>query len=901
MVTGQSYTWLFSPALVSAPTKSSRRSAQAGWARSIGRVTHKLDRDVAIKILPQAFVADADRVARFQREAKVLASLNHPHIAAIYGLEEADGVKALVIELVEGLTLADRIAQGPIPVDETLAIAKQIAEALEAAHEQRIIHRDLKPANIKLRPDGTVKVLDFGLAKALEPVAATSGDVTASPTITTPAMTQMGVILGTAAYMAPEQAKGTPADKRSDVWAFGCVLYEMLTGRRAFDGENVTDTMANVLMREPSWDRVPGTTPPAVGVLLRRCLRRDRRQRLQDGASVRLELEDALSAPLITQPAGSRSGWASIWHRVLGGGLALLAGAVIGGLAMWNLKPSPRSAPQAVARLVVTVPADEELLVPLRGIAVSPNGAHLVYVARRRGVQQLHVRPIDSLQSRSLAGTEGGLEPFFSPDSQSVGFFAQGKLKRIAVAGGAPQTMCDAGPQPMGGTWAPNDVIYFAPEGAQPGCGRCLREVALHERFANVQGAEISLRWPQVLPGGQAVLFTSRTGPGADEHQVQVQRVPNGERRILAQGESGSYIPSGHLVYVRSTTGTLVAVPFDLTNLQVGAAAPAAVAEGILVGGEGAHYASSDSGLLAYVAGGSHYEDRTLVWVDRNGKPDSVNAPARAYEAPRLSPDGSQVAVMAAGATQDTWVINLARGDATRLIGEGSNQFPVWRPDGKYLLYRATRAGTRDLFWQPADGSGSEERLTTGEAIGILPGSWSPNGQVLLFSEMTPTGRDIVGLRFPDRTMEPFLRTRFAESAPAFSPDGRWVAYVSDESGRQEIYVRPYPGPGGKSPISTDGGTEPLWHPNGRELFYRNGDKLMAVEIATRPVFAAGKPKELFTGDYMLTPASSRNYDVSLDGRRFLMIQPSARHAAPRQIVVVLNWIDELKRLVPTR
>ena len=328
---------------------------------------------------------------------------------------------------------------------------------------------------------------------------------------------------------------------------------------------------------------------------------------------------------------------------------------------------------------------------------------------------------------------------------------------------------------------------------------------------------------------------------------------------------------------------------------------PAAVAEGILVGGEGAQYTSSDSGLLAYVAGGSHYENRTLVWVDRNGKPDSVNAPARAYEAPRLSPDGSQVAVMIAGATQDSWVITLARGDATRLRGEGSNQFPLWTPDGKRVVYRATRAGTRNLFWQMADGSGSEEGLTTGEAKSPLPGSWSPNGQVLLFTEPTANGRDIVGLRFPDRTIEPFLGTRFAESAPAFSPDGRWVAYVSDESGGQQIYVQPYPGPGGKWLISTDGGTEPVGHPKGRELFYRNGNKLMAVEIATRPVFAAGKPKELFAGDYMLIPASSRNYDVSPDGQRFLMIQPSARLAAPREIVVVLNWVDELKRLVPTR
>ena len=481
----------------------------------------KLGRDVALKIVPELFAADRDRLARFTREAQTLAALNHPNIAHIHGLEESGGVRALIMELVEGEDLAQRLVRGPIPLDEALPIARQIAEALEAAHEQGIIHRDLKPANIKIRDDGTVKVLDFGLAKALagDVGGSTSGAAPPanSPTLTSPAMTGVGVILGTAAYMSPEQAKGKPADKRSDIWAFGCVLYEMLTGTRAFEGEDVSATMANVLTREPDWDRVPGNTPPAVHLLLRRCLRKDKRQRMQDAGSVRIEIEDALSAPVGSASAasqGGRGGRAARLRVALVVSVAVLASALIAGLAGWHLKPSPLPRPSALTRVALTVPADEQLAVTYPSIAVSPDGAHLVYVASHRGVRQLHLRPLDSLESTALVGTEGADAPFFSPDSQWVGFFAGGKLKKIPVTGGASLIVCDAR-ESFGGSWSPKDVIYFS-SGSSSGLWQVSANGGTPQPFTTIdpQKGEIGHRWPQVLPGGDAVLFTSRTGPG---------------------------------------------------------------------------------------------------------------------------------------------------------------------------------------------------------------------------------------------------------------------------------------------------------------------------------------------------------------------------------------------------
>jgi serine/threonine-protein kinase len=551
-----------------------------------------------------------------------------------------------------------------------------------------------------------------------------------------------------------------------------------------------------------------------------------------------------------------------------------------------------------VARLVIPVPADEQIDWTYPAVAVSPNGAHLVYVASRHGVYQLHVRSIDRLASTTLLGTVGAAAPFFSPDSQWVGFFAGGKLKKIRIGGGASEIVCDA-LSSYGGSWAPTDVIYFAP-GSFSGLLQVPAAGGTPKPFTTLQGDEISHRSPQVLPGGQAVLFTARTGPGSDERQVQVQRVSGGERRVLARGDTGAYVPTGHLVYVQPATGTLMAVALDLTHLQVGAAPPVAVADGILPLAEAAHYTFSSTGVLAYLAGASNFADRTLVWVDRQGKTEPLPVPSRPYEVPRLSPDGTQLAFMTAGAKFEVWVHDLARGHASPLIAGGSSQFPIWTPDGKRLTYRATRAGTRNIAWRMADGTGTEQRLTTGAGV-HLPGAWSPDGKVLLYMDGT-VGDDILELRLTEHTTQPFVRTPFSEGAPAFSRDGRWVAYLSDVSGRYEVYIQPYPGPGGAIRISADGGTEPVWNPNGRELFYRSGNKMMVVETAATPVFATAKPRVLFTGNFALHYNSVPNYDISRDGRRFLMIGPSAHeNATPTEITVVLNWFDELKRLAPTK
>jgi len=853
----------------------------------------KLGRDVAIKVLQEAFARDAERLARFQREAKVLASLNHPNIATIHGLEDSGDTHALVMELVEGPTLADRIKQGPIPVDEAVRIARQIADALEYAHERGIIHRDLKPANVKVTNDDAVKVLDFGLAKALEGDLS-SIDISTSPTISRMA-TQQGVLLGTAAYMSPEQAKAKSVDRRADIWSFGCVLYEMLTGKVAFPGESVTDTLAGVIRGEPDWSQLPSATPMRVRVLLQRCLQKDPKQRLRDIGDARISLDEVLAgAPEV---APSLAAAMPTWPRLLSTAAACILAAVIGGAVVWNLKPSglpTRS--QAITRLAVTLPSGEEPLVTIPSVALSPDGTKLVYVAARGGFLQLYLRSMNSLEGNAIRGTEGALAPFFSPDGQWVGFFAEGKLKKIPVAGGSPLVLCDAG-GPWGASWAPNDTIYFAP-GSVSGLWQVSAKGGVPQVFTKLdpQKGEISHRWPRVLPGGKAVLFTVWTGPGWDEQQVQLQMVGSGERRILVQGgHSGFYVPSGHLVY--SHAGTLMAVPFDLARLEVANSAPLPVGEDVLED-EGADYAISSDGSLAYLPGTPQRFERTLVWVDRSGKVEPLPAPPRPYDSPRISPDGRQVAVMVDGPTISIWVYNLDRGTSTRLATEGSSQYPIWTPDGKRLTYRLTRSGTRDIFWGMADGGGTEERLTAEEG-NQTPDSWSPDGQALAINVSSPaTGEHMMLLHLSDRKLEPLLPTQFSEFGAHFSPDGRWLAYESRESGRTEVYVQPYPGPGGKWQISTEGGGGALWNRNGRELFYvsgvTTGRKIMAVDITTQPSFSVGKPKMLFEG-------VTSSFDVSPDGQRFLMLKPvDQQQAVPTQINVVLNWTEELKRLVPT-
>jgi eukaryotic-like serine/threonine-protein kinase len=862
----------------------------------------KLGRDVAIKVLPEAFARDADRMTRFEREAKVLASLNHPNIASIYGLADSETTHALVMELVEGPTLADRIRHCPIPIEEAVPIAKQICDALEYAHERGIVHRDLKPANVKVTVDDAVKVLDFGLAKAIEGDAA-SADVSNSPTMSRMA-TLAGVLLGTAAYMSPEQAKAKPVDRRADIWAFGCVLYEMLTGKMAFRGESVTDTLAAVIKEEPDWSQLPAATPMRVRVLLQRCLRKDPKQRLRDIGDARISLDEVLSGGPqdAAQDAPSSFVAGPTSRRLLPWAAAFfVAGVALAGVAVRILKPTPS---RPVTRAVITLPAGEQLAgLGRSALALSPDGSHLAYVATTNqpgGTQQIYLRAMDSVQSKSIPGTEGAVDPFFSPDGKWLGFYADGKLKKVSVSGGAAQALAEASTS-AGASWSGQGVIAFTPTAVS-----YLQQVAdaggAPKPLTRVEKGDGRQRWPDFLPDGKALLYAaSTTGSNWSNARVVVQSVGTGEWRNLIEGTSPRYASSGHLVYAQG--GNLMAVPFDVRRLEVtGVAVP--VVEGVFqsqVSGA-AEYDLSATGSLVYVSGGTHAAQHRLLWVSRTGVEEPLAAPAHSYVAPRLSPDGRQVAVGIQEGDTQVWLYDLTRETLTRFTFEGDvNSSPAWTPDGKRIAFTSTKDGPLNIFWQLADGSGGLEKLNTSENAQV-PMSWSPDGKLLAFLEVNQaTAYDIWVLRLGDRKAQPFLRTPFSEAVPRFSPDGRWLAYISNESGHYEIYVQPYPGPGGKRQISTEGGTEPVWNPNGRELFYRSGDKMMAVDVTTQPSFAAGKPRMLFEGRYEPAPLTNPNYAVSADGQRFLMLKTAEQaEEAPTQINVVLNWFEELKRLVPT-
>jgi eukaryotic-like serine/threonine-protein kinase len=848
----------------------------------------KLARDVAIKVLPEAFACDAERMARFQREAKFLASLNHPNIAAIYGFEDSNGAHALVMELVEGPTLADRIKSGPISIDESLRIAKQICEGLEYAHERGIVHRDLKPANVKVSRDDCVKILDFGLAKAVE--GDTEGaDISTSPTLTRMA-TQAGFIIGTAAYMSPEQARAKPVDRRADIWAFGCVLYEMLTGKMAFEAETVTDTLAAVLTKEPDRSLLPKDTPLRVRLLLQRCLQKDSKQRLQAIGEGRIAIEEVLegapepASPVATALASARP----LWQRALP--WVLFGAAAIAGIVGWILKPASS---RPVTRTVITLPPGRRLadfnhyLV----LALSPDGSQLGYVATTEGVggatQQIYLRKMDSVEANPVPGTEGGSDPFFSPDGQWLGFFADGKLKKVSVYGGPAQVLADAA-LAGGAGWNKQGMIAFSggttPIYQIPDTGGAPQAVT---QLAN---GEVGHSWPEFLPGGKAVLFASGSG-------IFAQRIGTAERRNLTPGGfSPRYLPPGYLLYAQG--GNLMVAPFDAKRLEL-KGTPVPVVGNVMEEAipAPAQYSISATGSLVYISGSAQTSQSKLVWVSRNGTEQVSPAPAGDYSSPRLSPDGRRVALDIGGG--QIWIYDLARDTLTRFTFKGG-AYPAWRPDGKRIAFASIGGGgATNLYWQMADGSGDLQRLTTSEHFQV-PLSWSPNGQLLAFQELAGAPADIRVLRLSDRKVETFLQSSAAAAAPQFSPDGRWMAYISNESGRSEVYVQPYPGPGGKYQISTDGGNEPVWNRNGRELFYRNGDKMMAVEITPEPSFSAGNPKMLFQGGYVRTNASFPEYDVSPDGQRFLMLKPIEQaQAAPTQIDIVLNWTEELKRLVP--
>jgi len=850
----------------------------------------KLGRDVAIKILPAAWTMDADRRARFDREARTLASLNHPHIGAIYGIEDIDDSRALVLELVEGPTLADRLGAGALPLREALNVASQIADALDAAHQNGIVHRDLKPANIKIRPDGQVKVLDFGLAKTIDREAAPGLTQAATANVGTEA----GVILGTVAYMSPEQARGALVDKRTDVWAFGCVLYEMLTGRSAFARPTSSDSIAAVLEHEPDWRTLPPSTPSAIVRLVRRCLEKDVARRLRDIGDARAEIEDARAdtstarTPATAGPAPSR------WPLIVAA-TAVLSAALAAG-TVWVLKGRSTTWRTPLARLTLTLP-EGDVLGDSRGVldlpvAISPDGRTLVYAASRGDeAPRLFVRQIDTEGVRVLADTEGAHAPFLSPDGRWVGFFALGKLKKVLVAGGGSATLCDA-PHAMGGSWARDDSIYFAPINTSgiwrvPASGGAPREFSHVDR----NRGEVSHRFPQVLDDGKTVLFSVWTGPGWDEKHLEVQVGDGDHRRLVSGASTGRYLRTGHIVY--SKAGALVVVPFDVAGLTV-TGTPVTLADHASESeSEAAQYAVSDSGTLVSVPGRAAVFERRLVWVRRDGTVEATSAPARAYTDPAVSPDGRFAAVSIQGPTQTLWIYDFERSTLTTLPSNGSSQSPHWTPDGRRLVYRGTRAGYRNLYWRSADGAGDEERLTTGDTM-QTPSPVSREDEVYT-NIGVETGPDLwlLNLRQQPRVPQPIVKTLSNESSPALSPDGRWLAYLSNESGRFEAYVRPFPIAGGKIAVSKDGASEPRWSRDSRELFYRDRDRMMAVTVGSSP----GAPRVLFEGRYQITDTGGGAYDVAPDGR-FLMIQPTAPNDSSTRINVVLGWLDDIRSRV---
>ncbi|HEV2521582.1 MAG TPA: protein kinase [Candidatus Acidoferrales bacterium] len=874
----------------------------------------RLNRIVAIKVLPAHL---ADRTAlreRFEREARTVASLNHPHICTLFDIGQQDGIDYLVMEYLEGETLAQRLLKGSLPIDQVLQYAIEIADALDKAHRKGITHRDLKPGNIMLTKSGT-KLLDFGLAKLKQEITPANMPLSEVPTASDP-LTAEGSIVGTLQYMAPEQLEGKEVDARTDIFAFGVVVYEMATGKRAFEGKSQASLMAAILERDPPpMSLLQPMTPPALDRVVKRCLAKEPEKRWQTASDLREELKWIAEegSQITLAPTAARKRMRALGRRelIIGAGI-MLSGAAIAGVAVWNLKPLP---PQPVSRFAVNLPPDQQLasLDSGLGVALSPDGAHLAYVAHQGDGQQIYLRAMDSLDSKPIPGTEGAANPFFSPDGQWLGFFADQKLKKVSLSGGGALTLGVA-TVPVGASWSSQGVIAFATSQVV-GLQQVPDTGGTPQPLTRVGKGENSHRWPEFLPSGEALLFAAIAGPTS---RAAVQSIVTGERRNLIQlGMNPRYAPSGHLVYAQG--GSLMAAPFDSRRLTfTGAAVP--VVEGVLqslVNGA-AQYSFSSTGSLVYVPGDVQSTQTKLVWVSRNGSEQPLAAPAHAYLAPRLSPDGRRVAVGVVEQESQTWLYDLPRDTLTRFTFEGNtNLNPVWTPDGKRIAFLSNKEGPLNPFWQLADGSGGLERLNTSD-YNQSPNSWSPDGQLLAFIELNPTtGYDIWVLRMGDpplrsgqassagsgqgRKAQPFLRTPFNEGAARFSPDGRWLAYISDESGRYEIYVQPYPGPGGKWQISTEGGTEPVWNPNGRELFYRSAEKMMAVDIATQPSFAAGKPRMLFEGPYVLTGATVPNYDVSPDGQRFLMLKPAEKpRAAPTQINVVLNWFEELNQKVPT-
>ncbi len=869
----------------------------------------KLGRQVAIKTLPEEFAQDEERLARFEREAKLLASLNHPNIAAIYGLEEDTGTRFLVLELVEGDTLADRLKRGAVPVEESLKLALQIAKALEAAHEKGVIHRDLKPANIKVTSEERIKVLDFGLAKAFAGDGA-DASLSNSPTLSM-AATQQGVILGTAAYMSPEQASGEATDKRADIWSFGVVLFELLVGRQVFTGRTASHVMGAVLNIEPDWNSLPPNLHPRLRLLLERCLEKEAKDRGHDIADVRVDIQKVLADPngvMVQEAAEVRASRPPLSWVAL---TAVLSMALVG-VTVWNMRPTAPPDAGPISRFDYQPPEGLQFGNPGGSlVAISPDGRHFAY----NTAGGLYLRSMDELEARLLPETQAGVAtPVFSPDSRWIAYWSQtdAQLKKIAVGGGAPVTLCDA-VRPDGVSWTVDDTLLFGRRNQFSTEGAAIMRISSNGGTPEVliEAREGELVYgPQLLPDGESVLFTVTrdTGPTRwDRAQVVVDSSESGERRVLFEtGNDARYVPTGHLTY--AIDNVLFAVRFDVVGLEVvGGSVP--VIEGVGRGSypgqarAAAHYGFSDSGTLVYLSGGGGSRDPNLLLVDREGIPVSVTDDRRDYDANRMSPDGQKIAVgVVSVGESDIWVYDLQSGTPSQLTETDGREkrFPTWSPDGSMVAFTADG----DIYWKKADGSEEAELLWDGEYPIDDYMSFSSDGKYLALAERGENKSSIWVLSMENRTAEPFRNDPGSVYRPIFSPDGKWIAYDTNESGRAEVWVAPFPGPGSRIQVSTDGGAFPMWSPDLGALFFRGGpdsQEIWVARIKPEPSFSRNDPAVLFRLDFPF-----HVNDIDPDGERFLMLGlgdsagQTGDTAAPRQdIIIVQNWFEELKERVP--
>jgi serine/threonine protein kinase len=859
-----------------------------------------LDRKVALKFLPEVFTGDPERMARFEREAKLLASLNHPNIAVIHGLEQADGKRFIVLEYVKGKTLQAKLSKGPLPVEEVLGVCRQIAEALEAAHEKGVIHRDLKPANVMITAEEKVKILDFGLAKGLVDEGR-SVDSSQSPTLTE-AMTQPGVILGTSAYMSPEQARGKTVDKRADIWAFGCILYECSTGKKAFEGGTVSDTLASVLAREPEWQSLPQIFHPRIRLLLERCLKKEPNNRCRDIGDARLDIQEVLADPsgMYVKPVAMEEPQKKPRTMLPWLAVAVVLTALITGAVIWHLKSTSPLVPPPVTRFIHELDNNQQFNNLLeRNLAISPDGKQFVYSTN----MGLCLRSMDQLDTRLLPGTIEAQNPFFSPDGQWIGYWssADKKIEKISISGGAPVPLTNAAPTGFI-AWIADDAIVYGESGK--GIMQISENGGTPEIILKADGREIFS--PQILPDGKSILFTHLIS--RQQVKVMVQSLESGMNKELFSGDTAYYLSTGHIVYALGND--LLAVHFDPDKLKTtGGSFP--VVKGVLRATSAPQYAVSDSGTLIYAAGTATSSQRNLVWVDRNGNEELLEAEPKSYTGPRISPDGMQLAVTVdAYATEDIWIWDMDRKMLTPLTSEAAGTYaPLWSPDGKQIAYASLNGVNSGVYLKAVDEAGGGRLLCSASGIRLIPYTWSDNGKALMLMEITPTGTNagIVTLSMEgDSKPKPLLLDKHAERRPQVSPDGQLLAYTSNMSGKNEVYVRQFPKIDGRRlKASKNGGQNPLWSPDGRELFYRSGDAVMAVAVETEPMLSLGTPVILFRDIYagFTTDISATTWDISPDGKRFLMMKDTATESAEEtardRIIAVLNWFEELKERVP--